>query len=199
MEVFLRLKGDNEKDYLLTVPKYTPLKDIPIFKQEILNLKNSRLVSEFQLVLKPTIFHKSTINVVNKSVHPGILIKESSSLIFDYDADETPFLKEIDMNKTAETQLWPHQLILPKWELNYFTIIIYMTIMTCWLITDLPQYINPWKNKNLTYQLDSLFLQLFRYLDIKFLVELLEQEMLDLVNPAKQPSKILSFEWFKKI
>ena len=41
MEVYLRLKGDNEKDYLVTLPKKTPLKDTAIFSKELLNLENS--------------------------------------------------------------------------------------------------------------------------------------------------------------
>ncbi|CAI8508015.1 unnamed protein product [Hanseniaspora opuntiae] len=159
MEVYLRLKGDNEKDYLLTLPKKTPLKDTAIFSKELLNLNKSRLINEFKIVLKPTIFHKSSLSVVNKSCHPGLLIREGSSIIYDYDADENEYLKPLDLQKPVEDQLWPHQLILPKWELDYFTIFTYITLMTVWLISDIPQYINPWKNKNLTYLLNLFFLQ----------------------------------------
>lgn len=190
MEVYLRLKGDNEKDYLLTLPKYTPLKDIPIFKQELLNLSHSKLVSEFKLILKPSVFHKSTISVVNKSVHPGILIKEGSSLIYDYDADENQFTKELDFSKSAETQLWPHQLILPKWEISYNSIFTYLAIMTIWLISDIPQYINPWKNKNLTYLLNLLFFKVFKYFNVEAFASLIEKDMIE-VNHLNNDSSLI--------
>ena len=191
MEVYLRLKGDNEKDYLLTIPKYTPLKDIPIFKQELLDLEHSKLISEFKLVLKPTLFHKSTLSVINKSVHPGILIKEGASLIYDYDCDENPYLKELDLNKSAETQLWPHQLILPKWEVNYFNIFIYIALMTVWLISDIPQYINPWKNKNLTYLLNLFFFKVFTYFKVESFSRLIAKDMIEVNNLNNDSSLIL--------
>lgn len=190
MEVYLRLKGDNEKDYLLTLPKYTPLKDIPIFKEELLDLAHSRLTSEFKLILKPSVFHKSTIRVVNKSVHPGILIKEGSSLIYDYDADENPYIKELDINKSAETQLWPHQLILPQWEISYNNIFIYLTIITVWLISDIPQYINPWKNKNLTFLLNLFFFKVFTYFNVDAFAKLIEKDMIE-VNHLNNDSSLI--------
>ncbi|KAF0267303.1 hypothetical protein FOG48_03653 [Hanseniaspora uvarum] len=191
MEVYLRLKGDNEKDYLVTLPKKTPLKDTAIFSKELLNLENSRLIDEFKIVLKPTIFHKNSLSIINKSCHPGLLIKEGSSIIYDYDADEAQYLKPLDLSKSVEDQLWPHQLILPKWDLNYFTIFTYIGIMTVWLISDIPQYINPWKNMNLTYLLNLFFFKVFKYLEVDYIADLIEKDMIEVNSLNNDSSMIL--------
>ncbi|KAL6935454.1 uncharacterized protein HGUI_00108 [Hanseniaspora guilliermondii] len=190
MEVYLRLKGDNEKDYLLTLPKKTPLKDTAIFSKELLNLNHSRLINEFKIVLKPTVFHKNTLSIINKSCHPGLLIREGSSIIYDYDADESEHLKPLDLQKSVEDQLWPHQLILPKWELDYFSIFTYITLMTVWLISDIPQYINPWKNKNLTHLLNLFFFKVFKYLEVDYLADLIEKDMIE-VNSLNNDSSLI--------
>lgn len=149
MEIYVRINDDFENDYAFQVSKEDTFqsKTMKIFDE-----KDG--LSQF-MVLRPSIFHKDYPIGLYKSTHPGFLT-ENGCLIFHYDADKPQYLEELDLTKKKIwEQLWPGQLVVPKWEKSKQTIVIYTLIILVWLYTDLPDIISPTPGICLTNQLSK--------------------------------------------
>ncbi|SCU88514.1 LAMI_0D10374g1_1 [Lachancea mirantina] len=152
MEVYIRFNDDCESDYTFQVEKGDTL------KTKILRIFDENEGLSRFMVLKPSIFYKDTPVGLYKSMHPGFLT-ENGCLIFHYDADKKEYLKELDVKNEIMDQLWPGQLVLPKWELNMTAILTYALIMLAWLYTDLPDAISPTPGICLTNQVSKRLLK----------------------------------------
>lgn len=146
MEVYMRLNGDVERDYAFRIGK-----------NDTLNSKLKCLFDEKKglakfMVLRPSIFHEVEPTSFLKSVHPGILT-ENGSLIYSYDADKKEYVERLDVDQIPLVeQLWPGQLIIPKFKKCVSGIIVYILVMAFWLYTDLPDSISPTPGICLTNQ-----------------------------------------------
>ncbi|AMD21592.1 HFL264Wp [Eremothecium sinecaudum] len=170
MEIYMRLNSDLERDYAFQVND-----------EDTINLKLKPLFDEQNglakyMVLRPSIFFKSKPHKFYKSVHPGFLT-ENGCLLFDYDADEKPYVEELDVNKPISEQLWPGQLVLPKFEKSWTAIVTYVLIMIGWLYTDLPDVISPTPGICLTNQITKAVIIVIGKLGHEDVVERLTAEI----------------------
>lgn len=167
MEVSVRLCDDAERDYCFQISKEDTIKtrihkifdtvpDTIIVKDKKEKLK---LTLSDIMVLRPSIFHNYKPTKYYKSMHPGILT-EGGCLVNSYEANEKQYLVELDNNRPLFEQLWPGQLVIPKWDYNKNSILIFAIILSAWLYTDLPDVISPTPGICLTNQLSKLVIPL---------------------------------------
>ena len=181
----MRMNEDVENDYAFTV------------KQD--DTVSSRFAKIFDpkegltkyMVLRPSIFYKNVPIGFRKSNHPGFLT-ENGCLLFDYDADNKKYLEDLkDSEKSVWEQLWPGQLVLPKWEKDWNTIFTYLAVMLVWLYTDLPDCVSPTPGICLTNQLSKNFAILSDKLGFQELAGKLRDEIR--VNQASVTTQWLFF------
>ncbi|CAH02948.1 Gsf2p [Kluyveromyces lactis] len=171
MEVYVRMNDDLEYDYAFQVQK-----DDTLEQKIALIFNKEKGLSRF-MVLKPSIFYKNEPSGFRKSMHPGFLT-ENGCLLFDYSADDSEYLEDLEVSKkTVWEQLWPGQLVLPKWEKDWKTIWTFVTIMLVWLYTDLPDCISPTPGICLTNQLSKRFASLADNAGLTFVAEKLREEL----------------------
>lgn len=160
MEVSVRFNADIEKDFAFQVDREDRLKDkiARIFR------KDGTGMGHF-MVLRPTIFHKAEPTGFYKSMHPGYMT-EGGCVLYDYDADASEYMQLLDEEKPVLEQVWPGQLILPKWDVCKINVFIYALIMLVWLYTDLPDCISPTPGICLTNNMSKLLIPVFDYLEL---------------------------------
>lgn len=130
LESYIRFNDDLEKDYCFQIKVDKRYRDL-------LGIFNS-----LPIALRPNVFHHSKPIGFHVSTSPGYLT-EDGSLLFSYETGMEKFLKKVSFDdKIAET-IWPGQLILPIWEFNSFAFYSFITLLICWLYTDLPDFISP--------------------------------------------------------
>lgn len=168
MEIYVRLNDDIEHDYAFQIDKEDTI--------------NSKIKSIFHsnlneiMVLRPTVFHEHTPSGFKKSDHPGFLTN-GGCLIFDYDANEKEYVKDLDADKPLFEQLWPGQLIIPQWNYSKKSLVIFGLLMVGWLYTDLPDCISPTPGICLTNQLSRMILPIVRRFELHELAAKLEDEI----------------------
>lgn len=170
MEIYLRCNDDLEKDYTFKIEKDDTFnsKTMKVFSYE-------DGLSSF-MVLRPSIFYKNQPIGLYKSTHPGFLT-ENGCLIFHYDAGKSDYLEELDLDKKIIDQLWPGQLVVPKWEKSWPMIYFYLLVIVFWLYTDLPDVISPSPGICLTNQLSKLAIVLANRLEYFSVAEKLSEEI----------------------
>lgn len=181
MEIYVRLCDDGEMDYAFQITKEDTLnsKVKHIFDTDPtkFNDPNVKLTLSSFTVTRPSIWHNYEPTSYYKSIHPGYLT-EGGCLIFDYDATEDKYLVPLDENKPLFDQLWPGQLIVPKWDYNVTSIGIIGGILLLWLYTDLPDCISPTPGICLTNQLSKLIIPVLdKFFDNQSMVEKLREEI----------------------
>ncbi|KAL3228501.1 Glucose-signaling factor 2 [Nakaseomyces bracarensis] len=190
MEIYVRLNDDIEHDYAFQVNKEDTI--------------NSKIKKIFQsdlskiMVLRPSIFHEYRPSSYKKSDHPGFLTN-GGCLIFDYDANEKEYLKDLDEEKPLFEQLWPGQLIVPQWKLAKKTVVLFALLMIGWLYTDLPDCISPTPGICLTNQLSRLILPLVRQFEMHELAAKLESEIQPNFSSIEAQWVFFAFHIFKII
>ncbi|CAG61807.1 uncharacterized protein GVI51_L01265 [Nakaseomyces glabratus] len=168
MEVYVRLNDDCEHDYAFQVDKEDTIKT----RVEKIFTSNLNEI----MVLRPTIFHEKKPYAFKKSVHPGFLT-EGGCLLFDYDAADQKYVKDLDYDKPLFEQLWPGQLIVPQWRYSKKYVTIFALLMAGWLYTDLPDVISPTPGICLTNQLSRMLLPFVRRMELYELAAKLEAEI----------------------
>lgn len=170
MDIAIRLHDDYEEDYVFEIQKDFTVNN---YLRRIFD-KNGELANI--LPLRPSIFYKKTPTKFYKSVHPGILTP-GGSILFNFDSTKNEFLKELDSNVPLIQQLWPGQLIVPKWDVAYKNIICYTIICFLWLYTDLPDFISPTPGNCLTNYISWVLIPIMNYLNKPQLSEKLKKEI----------------------
>lgn len=171
MELYVRMNDDVEYDYAFQVDKDDTLasKTMKIFDPE-------EGLSRY-MVLRPSIFYKDTPVGFYKSMHPGFLT-ENGCLLFDYDAGNAQYLEKLDLDKKKVwEQLWPGQLVIPAWEKDKRTILVFVFIMLGWLYTDLPDCISPTPGICLTNQFSKRVMHIADYLGYHAIATKLGEEI----------------------
>ncbi|SCW00762.1 LAFE_0C11430g1_1 [Lachancea fermentati] len=163
MEIYIRFNDDCENDYAFQVSKEDT------FQSKTMKIFEETGGLSHYMVLKPSIFYKDRPIALYKSMHPGFLT-ENGCVIFHYDADKKEYLEKLDLtDKKIIDQLWPGQLVVPKWEVNRKTVIIYILTILAWLYTDLPDVISPTPGICLTNQVSKRIMVLaykFNYVGV---------------------------------
>ncbi|CAL9738130.1 glucose-signaling factor 2 [Monosporozyma servazzii] len=178
MEIYVRLCDDGERDYAFQVSKEDTInsKVKHIFDQKS-DDPNVKLTLSTVMVTRPSIWHNRQPSSFYKSNHPGYLT-EGGCLIFDYDAADKQYLVPLDENKPLSEQLWPGQLIVPKWDYNITSIGIIGGILLLWLYTDLPDSVSPTPGICLTNQLSNLVIPILEnVLDNQKMADKLREEI----------------------
>lgn len=171
MEVNVRFNADIEKDFAFQVDREEKLNDkiARIFR------KDGTGMGHF-MVLRPTIFHQEEPTGFYKSMHPGYMT-EGGCVIYDEDADTSEYLEFLKEEKPILDQVWPGQLILPKWDVSYGNILRFAFIMLAWLYTDLPDCISPTPGICLTNNMSRLLIPVLDYLELHDFVAHLRLEI----------------------
>ncbi|CCH59049.1 hypothetical protein TBLA_0B02070 [Henningerozyma blattae CBS 6284] len=170
MEVYLRVNDDIERDTAIVIEKDDTInnKIKTIFEME------SGLAKYINL--KPTIFNTEKPVAYYKSIHPGYMT-DHGALLFDYHADEEPYIEKLDYDKPLFEQLWPGQLIVPKWVRSRKNTIIYWIVILFWLYTDLPDHISPTPGICLTNQISRVVIMASEFLEIPDITNKLRAEI----------------------
>lgn len=185
MEVSLRLCDDAERDYCFQISKNdtinTRIHKIFNTKPDYITVKDKKeklkLTLSDIMVLRPTVFHNYKPTKYYKSVHPGVLT-EGGCLVNSYDANQKEYLVELDNDKPLFEQLWPGQLIIPKWDYNRNAVLTIAILLSIWLYTDLPDCISPTPGICLTNQLSKLVIPLLdRFSNNPMFAERLREEI----------------------
>lgn len=167
----MRMNADLEYDYAFQVQK-----DDTIEKKIALIFDKNEGLSRY-MVLRPSIFYKKKPSGFKKSMHPGFLT-ENGCLLFDYSSDLDSNLEELDVSKkTVWEQLWPGQLVLPTWEKDWTSIIMFVVVMAGWLYTDLPDCVSPTPGICLTNQLSKRIASLAEVAKLDYVAEKLREEL----------------------
>lgn len=181
----MRMNDDVEYDYAFQVQK-----------DDTLDSKTLKIFDPVEgltkyMVLRPSIFYKDVPVGFYKSMHPGFLT-ENGCLLFDYDGDKAQYLEELESSKRSVwEQLWPGQLVLPKWEKDWATIYAFVALMVGWLYTDLPDYISPTPGICLTNQVSKSVMYLAKRFGYNAIAEKLGEEIA--VNSAGVTAQWLFF------
>ncbi|KAK7203762.1 glucose signaling factor 2-domain-containing protein [Myxozyma melibiosi] len=126
IDIYVRLNGDNEKDYCFCLPRDQPV---------------SILYSIFDtlpLVLSPTFFfHRRPIGF-HLSTNPGFYTSEGA-LLFEHSGKETP----IDETKRICDVAREGQLFVPIFKTHTRRWVAVVGILLLWLYTDLPEWFTP--------------------------------------------------------
>lgn len=184
MDVAIRLHDDYEEDYIFEIQKDSTVKN---YLRRIFD-KNGELANI--LPLRPSIFYEKIPKKFYKSVHPGILTP-GGSILFNFDSTKDEFLEELDSNIPLIQQLWPGQLIVPKWNVSNRNIIIYTIFCLVWLYTDLPDFISPTPGNCLTNYISWALIPIMNYLNKPELSEKLREEIQP--NSSSNNTQIIFF------
>ncbi|CCK70678.1 uncharacterized protein KNAG_0E04250 [Huiozyma naganishii CBS 8797] len=171
MEVAIRFNDDYENDYVCEINKKHTVKNYlhPMFSPY------SKLADV--LAFRPSIFYDKVPTKFYKSVGPGTLTS-GGTVLFNFDSSRSKNLVELDEDKPLVEQLWPGQLIVPQWRVNPVNLLKYITVVSLWLYTDLPDFISPTPGNCLTNYISRLFMiPLLKLLDLPEYVEKLEKEI----------------------
>lgn len=172
MEVFMRLNDDCDKDYCFQIEKNEKMNDKLV---KFFDPKTGGVARYMNF--KPSIFHNKKPSKFYKSVHPGYLTM-NGTLLFDYHCDDPEYLVELDLSgKPISQQMWPHQLIVPQWDYNPVSIVLFTVIMCVWLYTDLPDFISPTPGICMTNNLSRIVRMYAVYAGRRGLVEKLNEEL----------------------
>lgn len=171
MEVNVRLNADIEKDFAFQVDHEDTIKTkiARIFRKDGTGMGHL-------MVLRPTVFHKEEPTGFYKSMHPGYMT-EGGCLIFDYDADEREYLQLLEEDRPILEQVWPGQLVLPRWEISKSNIYRYVAIMLAWLYTDLPDCISPTPGICMTNNMSRLIIPLLQHFELFDFADRMRQEI----------------------
>lgn len=154
MEVTVRFNADFEKDFEFQIDREDKIDKIArIFRRDGTGMGHFT-------VLRPTLFHKKEPVGFYKSMHPGFMT-EGGCILFDYDADASEYMQLLEDDKPLLQQVWPGQLILPKWAVCKVNVFLYAFIMLAWLYTDLPDCISPTPGICLTNNMSRLLIPIF--------------------------------------
>lgn len=149
LETYVRFNDDLEKDYCFQVKVGKTFRELlDIFKS-------------LPIALRPNLFYNSMPIGFQISTCPGYLT-EDGAILFSYETGYPKFLKNVSLSDKISDNIWPGQLILPKWEFNYFGFYAFITFLLCWLYTDLPDAISPTPGICLTNQFSKLASKLAR-------------------------------------
>lgn len=170
MDVTIRFHDDYEDDYIFEIQKDSTIKN---YLEKIFE-ENGALAKI--LPLRPSIFYEKIPKKFYKSVHPGVLTP-GGSILFNFDSTKDQFLEELDPNIPLIQQLWPGQLIIPKWKVSYRNIVIYTIFCFVWLYTDLPDFISPTPGNCLTNYISWALIPIMDYLNKPQLSEKLKNEI----------------------
>ncbi|CCF58194.1 hypothetical protein KAFR_0E00400 [Kazachstania africana CBS 2517] len=177
MEIYLRFNDDFENDYAFQISNEDTINSkIKKIFSTTPNKSGMKNLSDI-MVLRPSIFHEWQPYEYYKSCHPGYLT-EGGCLLYSYDAAEPQYLEKLDEEKPLFDQLWPGQLIIPKWKYSGKYVKIFAVIMLAWLYTDLPDVISPTPGICLTNNISRLVIPLLdNYLDQPELADKLREEI----------------------
>lgn len=156
MEVYIRLNDSVDKDYTFQLAQDDTInnKVKHIFSTDAKKIRQKITLSDL-MVIRPSIFHEYEPVEYYKSTHPGYLT-EGGCLLFHVNADDPKYLEKLDNDKPLIDQLWPGQLIVPKWRKSRKYLTIYCSLMLFWLYTDLPDVISPTPGNSLTNTLSKI-------------------------------------------
>lgn len=149
-EAYIRFNADMEKDYCFQFKASTTFRDLYVIFEKL------------PIALRPSLFYNSKPIGFQVSTSPGYLT-EDGALLFDYEADNKKYLKNVDLDDKISEKIWPGQLILPVWEFNYFGFYAFLSALLVWLYTDLPDAISPTPGICLTNQMSRFLSWLARY------------------------------------
>lgn len=158
MEVAIRFNDDYENDYIFEVQKDHTVDN---YLRKIFNPDGK--IAEM-LPLRPSIFYSRVPSKFYKSIHPGVLTT-GGSVLFNFDSTDKEFLVELDPTVPLVEQLWPGQLIVPKWDVRYFNIFRYIAVCSAWLYTDLPDFISPTPGHCFTNYISWALIPVMNYID----------------------------------
>ncbi|AGO11098.1 AaceriAFR381Cp [[Ashbya] aceris (nom. inval.)] len=154
MEIYLRLNDDLERDYAFQIEKDDT------FGSKLMKLFDPNNGLAQYMVLRPSVFYKDVPRGLYKSTQPGFLT-EQGCLLFDYSADEERYLEPLELRgKKVWEQLWPGQLVVPRYQKSWATILCFAAVMLGWLYTDLPDVVSPTPGICFTNQLSRGFMYL---------------------------------------
>lgn len=144
LEVFIRMNLDMEKDYCFNVHVKDRFRDL------------YKIFDTLPVLLNPSIFYYPRPISFSISKNPGYLTR-SGALLFSYDADKPEFVVPVDNEDIISDKVWPGQLILPQWQMNYNRLFQFVSVLLLWLYTDLPDFISPTPGICLTNQISRVF------------------------------------------
>jgi len=178
MEVYVRLNDSSDKDYAFQFSQTDTInnKVRSIFTTDARKIRQKITLSDL-MVIRPSIFHEYEPVEYYKSTHQGFMT-EGGCLLFHYTAGQDQYLEKLDYDKPLIDQMWPGQLIVPKWNKSRKYVTIYIAIILFWLYTDLPDVISPTPGNSLTNTLSKL------------LVPILENQLGQKVMAAKLREEI---------
>lgn len=151
MDVTIRFNDDYENDYIFEINKKHTVDNL---LREIFD-PNGKIAE--MLPLRPSIFYSRVPSTFYKSVHPGILTT-GGAVLYNFDSTDKEFLVELDPSVPLVEQLWPGQLIVPKWDVRGWNILRYIAVCSLWLYTDLPDFISPTPGHCFTNYISSLIM-----------------------------------------
>ncbi|KAK9451547.1 glucose signaling factor 2-domain-containing protein [Limtongia smithiae] len=126
IDIYVRLNGDNEKDYCFCLPREAPVAVL------------HRIFELLPLVLTPTFFYKHQPVGFHLSTSPGFVTTEGA-LLFNHSGKLTP----VDETKRIGDIAREGQLFVPIFKTNYRRWFAVSTILLGWLYSDLPGFISP--------------------------------------------------------
>ncbi|SMN19438.1 similar to Saccharomyces cerevisiae YML048W GSF2 ER localized integral membrane protein that may promote secretion of certain hexose transporters, including Gal2p [Maudiozyma saulgeensis] len=158
MEVYVRLNDSSDKDYAFQFSQNDTInnKVRSIFTTDSRKIGQKITLSDL-MVIRPSIFHEYEPVEYYKSNHPGYMT-EGGCLLFHFSAGDDKNLEKLDYDKPLIDQMWPGQLIVPKWKKSKNYVSIYAMIILVWLYTDLPDIISPTPGHSLTNTLSKLLI-----------------------------------------
>lgn len=184
MDVTIRFNDDYENDYIFEIKKNHTVNN---YLKKLFNPDGK--VAEM-LPLRPSIFYSRTPSTFYKSVHPGILTP-GGTVLFNFDSTDKEFLVELDPEVPLVEQLWPGQLVVPKWDIRFFNILRYIAFCSAWLYTDLPDFISPTPGHCFTNYISWAFIPVMNYIDKPEYAEKLRSEIMP--NSSGQIAQIIFF------
>lgn len=169
MEVYIRINDSSEKDTCIQ------LEETDTVNNKLKLLFTKKGMGRY-LNLTPTVFHEELPYIFYKSVHPGFMT-DTGALLFDEKCDEEKYLVELDAEKPLFKQLWPGQLIIPKFKKSVSITNRYWLFIMFWLYTDLPDFISPTPGMCLTNQISRCLIYIFNYLGFTDLADTMQKEI----------------------
>lgn len=173
IEVYIRFNKDFEKDYCFQLKTSETFKDL------------NKIFTSLPIALRPNLFCASVPIGYEISTSPGYLT-EDGSLLFDYDTETPRYVKSVSLSDKVADKVWPGQLILPKWETNYFNLYSVVAALLVWLYTDLPDFISPTPGICMTNQVSRYAAKLALHFGQDKLASALLSEIIEPVSITAQ-------------
>ncbi|TID13599.1 hypothetical protein CANINC_004861 [Pichia inconspicua] len=129
-DIYIRMKYSADSDFCFQVTSSTSFRDLfKIFKT-------------VPIVLSPSIFYDQIPIGFAISQHPGYLSR-TGAIIFDTNAHDQKYLKNVDLDAKLKDNVLPGQLIVPHFQERTFLKYSIISLLLVWLYTDLPDFISP--------------------------------------------------------